>query len=111
MNDLRNIDPFALDPFEDAWRGLMRPWRLDGGERVPQIGGSSRREVRRRRADAEASQEGPRPVAATDRWLNAPGPGPGPAGRCVAALRWGRRATAPRPATVGGLSLRGFSGP
>jgi HSP20 family protein len=37
MNDLRNTDPFALEPFEDAWRGLMRPWRLDTGDRAPQI--------------------------------------------------------------------------
>jgi HSP20 family protein len=37
MNDLRTTDPFALDTFEDAFRGLMRPWRLEGGERMPQI--------------------------------------------------------------------------
>jgi HSP20 family protein len=37
MNELRTKDPFALDPFEDAFRGLLRPWRFEGIERAPQI--------------------------------------------------------------------------
>ena len=37
MNELRTKDPFALDPFEDALRSLMRPWRPEGGDRSPQI--------------------------------------------------------------------------
>lgn len=37
MNDIRTIDPFSLDPFDDAWRGLMRPWRPQGSEDMPQL--------------------------------------------------------------------------
>jgi len=37
MNELRTKDPFSLDPFDDAFRGLLRPWRLEGAERAPQI--------------------------------------------------------------------------
>jgi len=37
MNELRTKDPFALDPFEDAFRSLMRPWKSEGGDRTPQI--------------------------------------------------------------------------
>ena len=37
MNELRTKDPFALEAFEDAMRGLMRPWRAEGGDRTPQI--------------------------------------------------------------------------
>lgn len=37
MNELRTKDPFALDPFEDALRSLMRPWRPEGSDRSPQI--------------------------------------------------------------------------
>lgn len=37
MNELRTKDPLALDPFEEAFRGLLRPWRLEGGDRTPQI--------------------------------------------------------------------------
>jgi HSP20 family protein len=28
MNELRLLDPFGIDPFEDAVRSLMRPWRM-----------------------------------------------------------------------------------
>lgn len=28
MNDLRLFDPLALDPLEDTFRSLLRPWRL-----------------------------------------------------------------------------------
>jgi len=37
MNEMRLFDPFALDPMEDAFRTLMRPWKLDVAERAPQI--------------------------------------------------------------------------
>ena len=37
MNDLRVNDLFAMEPFDDMFRGLMRPWRAELGERVPQI--------------------------------------------------------------------------
>jgi HSP20 family protein len=37
MNELRLLDPFAGEPFEDAFRNLMRPWRTDLAERTPQI--------------------------------------------------------------------------
>jgi HSP20 family protein len=37
MNELLPIDPFAVNSFEDTLRGMMRPWRMDQLERVPQI--------------------------------------------------------------------------
>jgi len=37
MNELRLNDLFDLDPFESSFRSLMRPWRLEGTERAPQI--------------------------------------------------------------------------
>jgi HSP20 family protein len=37
MNDLRLIDPLALDPFEDSLRALMRPWRFDTPDLAPRI--------------------------------------------------------------------------
>ena len=37
MNELRTLDPFALDPFDDALRGFMRPWRLEVPEVAPRI--------------------------------------------------------------------------
>lgn len=37
MNELRTIDPFALDPFDDAFRSLMRPWRFEMPEAAPRI--------------------------------------------------------------------------
>jgi HSP20 family protein len=37
MNELFPIDPFSVTPFEDTLRGMMRPWRMDQLERVPQI--------------------------------------------------------------------------
>lgn len=37
MNDIRPLDPFALDPFDDTFRALMRPWRLEGRDAVPRI--------------------------------------------------------------------------
>ena len=37
MNELRTLDPFALDPFDDAFRSLMRPWRFEMAEAAPRI--------------------------------------------------------------------------
>lgn len=37
MNELRTLDPFALDPFDDAVRSLMRPWRVDMPDAAPRI--------------------------------------------------------------------------
>jgi HSP20 family protein len=37
MNELRTQDPFGLEPFDDAFRSMMRPWRFEAMERAPQI--------------------------------------------------------------------------
>jgi len=37
MNELRLFDPLALDPFEDSFRSLMRPWRSEAMEAAPKI--------------------------------------------------------------------------
>lgn len=37
MNELRTIDPFALEPFDDTFRALMRPWRFDAPDIAPRI--------------------------------------------------------------------------
>ena len=37
MNDLRPKDPFTLDPFDDMFRGLLRPWRGEAAASAPQI--------------------------------------------------------------------------
>lgn len=37
MNDLRTLDPFALDPLDDAFRSLMRPWRFEAPDAAPRI--------------------------------------------------------------------------
>lgn len=37
MNELRTIDPFALDPFDDTFRSLLRPWRFEMTEAAPRI--------------------------------------------------------------------------
>jgi HSP20 family protein len=37
MNELRTLDPFALDPFDDTFRSLMRPWRIEMPENAPRI--------------------------------------------------------------------------
>lgn len=37
MNDLRVNDLFAVEPMEDMFRGLLRPWRADLAARAPQI--------------------------------------------------------------------------
>jgi HSP20 family protein len=37
MNELRPFDPFSLDPFDDGFRSLFRPWRTDLAESAPRI--------------------------------------------------------------------------
>jgi HSP20 family protein len=37
MNELRLFDPFSLDPLDDGFRSLMRPWRTDLAEAAPRI--------------------------------------------------------------------------
>jgi HSP20 family protein len=37
MNDLRVNDLLAMEPMEEMFRGLLRPWRADLAERAPQI--------------------------------------------------------------------------
>jgi len=37
MNELRTTDLFDLDPLETSFRNLLRPWRFEGADRVPQI--------------------------------------------------------------------------
>lgn len=37
MNELRTFDPFAIEPFDDTFRALMRPWKLDLAEAAPRI--------------------------------------------------------------------------
>jgi len=37
MNQLRVNNLFDLDPFDDAFRGFLRPWRLEPASRAPLI--------------------------------------------------------------------------
>jgi HSP20 family protein len=37
MNELRTTDPFALEPMEEMFRSMLRPWRSEWSERAPQI--------------------------------------------------------------------------
>jgi HSP20 family protein len=37
MNELRVPDLFALEPMEDVFRGLLRPWRADLATQAPRI--------------------------------------------------------------------------
>jgi HSP20 family protein len=37
MNELRVKDLFDMDPLETSFRNLLRPWRLEGVDRAPQI--------------------------------------------------------------------------
>lgn len=37
MNEMRLFDPFSVDPFEDAVRSMMRPWRMETTEAPPRI--------------------------------------------------------------------------
>lgn len=37
MTQLRHYDPFALDPFDENFMTLMRPWRFDAPDVAPRI--------------------------------------------------------------------------
>ncbi|MBT9524341.1 MAG: Hsp20/alpha crystallin family protein [Rhizobacter sp.] len=37
MSELRLFDPLALDPIDDTFRALMRPWRLGALDVAPRI--------------------------------------------------------------------------
>lgn len=37
MNELRLFDPPSLDPIDDAFRALMRPWRFGLADAAPRI--------------------------------------------------------------------------
>lgn len=37
MNELRSLDPFAIDAFADTFRALTRPWRFDAPDAAPRI--------------------------------------------------------------------------
>lgn len=37
MNEMRLLDPFAMDPLEDTFRSLLRPWRYESVESAPRI--------------------------------------------------------------------------
>lgn len=37
MNEPRLLDPLSLDPIDDAFRALMRPWRLGLNDAAPRI--------------------------------------------------------------------------
>jgi len=37
MNELRLNDLFSMEPYDDMFRGLVRPWRADLAQRAPQI--------------------------------------------------------------------------
>jgi HSP20 family protein len=37
MNELRITDPFAIEPMDEMFRQMLRPWRMEAAERAPQI--------------------------------------------------------------------------
>ena len=37
MNELQVTDPFAIEPLDEMFRQMMRPWRSELAERAPQI--------------------------------------------------------------------------
>jgi len=37
MNELRLFDPLALDPLDEPFRSLLRPWRMEAMEAAPRI--------------------------------------------------------------------------
>jgi len=37
MNDLRVTDPFGVEPMDEMFRQMLRPWRTELAERAPQI--------------------------------------------------------------------------
>ena len=37
MNELRILDPFSMDPLEDTFRSMLRPWRFEQVDAPPRI--------------------------------------------------------------------------
>ncbi len=37
MSELRLFDPFGLEPIEDSFRSMMRPWRMDVADAAPAL--------------------------------------------------------------------------
>jgi HSP20 family protein len=37
MNELRSVDGLAIEPFDDTFRALKHPWKLDLAETAPRI--------------------------------------------------------------------------
>jgi len=37
MNQLRTNDPFDIEAFDDAFRGFLRPWKLERAVQAPKI--------------------------------------------------------------------------
>ena len=37
MNELRVTDPFSIEPMDEFFRGMMRPWRSELAKQAPQI--------------------------------------------------------------------------
>jgi len=37
MNEMRLLDPFSMDPLEDTFRSMLRPWRLEQMDSPPRI--------------------------------------------------------------------------
>lgn len=37
MNELRTLDPFSLDPFDETFRAMTRPWRFEVPDLAPRI--------------------------------------------------------------------------
>jgi HSP20 family protein len=37
MNELRTLDPFSIDPFDDTFRTFLRPWRFEAPDVAPRI--------------------------------------------------------------------------
>ncbi len=37
MNELRVTDPFGVEPMDEMFRQMLRPWRTELAERAPQI--------------------------------------------------------------------------
>ena len=37
MNEMRLFDPFTIDPIDDVFRSMMRPWRYESMEAPPRI--------------------------------------------------------------------------
>jgi HSP20 family protein len=37
MNELRLFDPFAMEPLDEAWRSMLRPWKSEALDVAPRI--------------------------------------------------------------------------